>query len=72
MARLYESDSVCPNCGGHRDMNLTHRITGSEDFLDRTLAEMDVPPLAIIRARSGKARVYLELTGDKEQFLSFE
>lgn len=72
MARLYESDSVCPNCGGHRDMNLTHRITGSEDFLDRTLAEMDVPPLAIIRARNGKERVYLELTGDKEQFLSFE
>ena len=52
MARLYENESTCPNCGGHREMALTHRIDGSEDFLDRTLAEMDVPPLGIIRARS--------------------
>ncbi len=73
MARLYENDSTCPNCGGRREMNLTHRVNGSEDFLDRALAEMDVPPLGIIRARSAsqKASIYLELTGDKETFLQF-
>lgn len=71
MARLYENESVCPNCGGHREMNMTHRISGDEDFLDRTLAEMDVPALGIIRARNGKERLYLELTGDKETFLQF-
>lgn len=72
MARLYENEFGCPNCGGRRDMQLTHRITGDEDFLDRTLAEVDVPPLGIVRARCGKERVYFELTGDRETFLQFE
>ncbi|MFZ0549149.1 MAG: ThiF family adenylyltransferase [Candidatus Promineifilaceae bacterium] len=72
MARLYENEFTCPNCGGRRDMQLTHRITGEEDFLDRTLAEVDVPPLGIVRTRNGKERVCFELTGDKETFLQFE
>jgi molybdopterin/thiamine biosynthesis adenylyltransferase/predicted RNA-binding Zn-ribbon protein involved in translation (DUF1610 family) len=72
MARLYEGEFACPNCGGRREMELTHRITGQEAYLGRTLTEMDVPPLGIIRARSGKERIYLELTGDKETFLLFE
>ncbi len=50
---------------------MTHRITGEESFLDRTLAEVDVPPLGIIRARNGSERMYLELTGDKATFLKF-
>ena len=70
-ARLYEDEAICPNCGAKREMNMTHRITGDEDFLERTFAEMDVPPLGIIRARNGGERVYFELTGDKETFLQF-
>ncbi len=72
MARLYEDQAVCPHCGAKREMRLTHRITGEEEFLDRTLAEVDVPPLGIIRARNGQERVYYELTGDKATFLQFE
>ncbi len=72
MARLYENEFACPNCGERREMQLTHRITGSEHFLDRTLAEVDVPPLGIVRSRNGKERVYFELSGDKETFLQFE
>ncbi|HRQ39892.1 MAG TPA: ThiF family adenylyltransferase [Chloroflexota bacterium] len=71
MARLYENEATCPTCGGRREMNMTHRISGDEDFLDRTLAEIDIPPLSIIRARNGSQRVYYELTGDKESFLVF-
>jgi len=71
MARLYEDAAVCPNCGAKREMRLTHRITGEEEFLDRTLAQVDVPPLGIIRARNGRERVYFELTGDKATFLQF-
>ncbi len=71
MARLYESDSTCPDCGGERDMQLTHRINGDEDFLGRTLAEIDIAPLGIIRARNGQERVYYELSGDQETFLEF-
>ena len=72
MARLYEQDSVCPHCGEKREMNLTHRISGEETFLDRTMAEIDVPPLGIIRARNDQKRIYYELTGDRESFLKFE
>jgi adenylyltransferase/sulfurtransferase len=74
MARLYENESVCPNCSGLREMRMTHRIDGSEDFLERTLAEMDIPPLGIVRARSAsqKESIYLELTGDKVTFLKFD
>jgi adenylyltransferase/sulfurtransferase len=71
MARLYEDAAVCPHCGAKREMRLTHRITGEEEFLDRTLAQVDVPPLGIIRARNGSERVYFELTGDKATFLQF-
>lgn len=72
MARLYEQEQTCPVCGTKRDLNLTHRINGDEEFLDRTLAEVDVPPLSIIRARNGDKRVYYEITGDKEAFLRFD
>lgn len=72
MARLYENDALCPNCHGRREMKLTHRISGDEDFLDRTLGEMDVAPLSIIRARNGRDHIYYELTGDKKTFLVFD
>lgn len=72
MARLFESDYRCPVCNGRREMTLTHRITGSEDFLHRTLADIDIPPLGIVRANNGREKIYLELTGDKETFLRFE
>lgn len=71
MARLYEDAAVCPTCGAKREMRLTHRIIGEEEFLDRTLAEVDVPPLGIIRARNGGQRLHYELTGDKATFLQF-
>jgi hypothetical protein len=71
MARLSEREFTCPNCGHRREMTLTHRISGEEEFLGRTLSEVDVPPLAIVRARNGPNHVYLELTGDMETFFRF-
>jgi adenylyltransferase/sulfurtransferase len=72
MARLYERAAICPNCGERREMVLTHRLAGDEAYLDRTLAEFDVAPLSIIRARNGQERVYLEMTGDRDTFFSFD
>ena len=73
MARLTDAELACrqPDCGGRNDMALTHRISGAESFLDRTLAEFDVPPLDIVRAANGERELFLELTGDKAQFFSF-
>jgi molybdopterin/thiamine biosynthesis adenylyltransferase len=72
MGKLSESALISPTTGLQREMRLTHRIDGHEPFLDRTLAEIDVAPLDIIRARSGDNSIYLELTGDVETFLTFK
>jgi adenylyltransferase/sulfurtransferase len=71
MARLYESEFACPQCGERREMNLTHRIDGSEVFLNEALSNADIPSLAIIRARNGDKREYLEISGDKADFFNF-
>ena len=72
MARLNESQLTSPTTGVQREMNLTHRITGNEDFLDRTLVNVDFAPLSIVRGRNGDKLAYFEITGDKETFLVFE
>ena len=72
MARLYDSEFTCPNCEERREMNLTHRIDGSEGFLDETLSQVDIPSLGIIRARNGEKGEYLEITGDKAEFFDFK
>ena len=71
MASLYDSEFTCPDCGERREMKLTHRIDGSEEFLDRSLKAVDIPLLGIVQARNGSQREYLELTGDKNIFLDF-
>lgn len=71
MARLFDTAYACPVCGGRREMALAHRLTGDEPFLARKLAELDIPPLAIVRARQGNEKVYLELTGDQATFFDF-
>jgi adenylyltransferase/sulfurtransferase len=61
----------CPTCGQMREVNLTHTIRGDEDFLDRTLASVGVPPLHILRATNGSEFRFYELTGDLEEALHF-
>ncbi|MFK7805597.1 MAG: ThiF family adenylyltransferase [Anaerolineae bacterium] len=57
--------------GSQKQMELTYRITGEEDFLDKTLAEIDQPPMTIIRARNDDQSVYLEMTGDADWFIDY-
>ncbi|HET7009975.1 MAG TPA: ThiF family adenylyltransferase [Anaerolineales bacterium] len=61
----------CPTCGEVRETHMTHRITGEEDFLDRTLARVGVPPLHILRAHNAEEFRFYELTGDLEETLHF-
>jgi adenylyltransferase/sulfurtransferase len=61
----------CPNCGHMREVNLTHTIHGDEDFADRTLASVGVPPLHILRATNGTEFRFYELTGDLDEALHF-
>ncbi len=61
----------CPVCGVLRETEMTHLITGEEDFLHRTLASVGVPPLHILRAHNASEYRFYELTGDLDQTLHF-
>ena len=61
----------CPTCGTLRETELTHVITGEEDFLHRTLTNVGVPALHILRARNGQEYRFYELTGDLPEALHF-
>jgi hypothetical protein len=50
---------------------MSHIITGSESFLDRTLLSIGVPPLHILRARNSVEYRFFELTGDLQETLHF-
>lgn len=61
----------CPVCGTLREIEMTHVITGSEPFIDRTLASIGIPPLHILRAYNSQEYRFYELTGDLENALHF-
>jgi adenylyltransferase/sulfurtransferase len=71
LAEVSYEDGHCPTCGQMREVNLTHSITGSEDFLDRTLHSVGVPPLHVMRATNGVEFRFYELTGDLATALHF-
>jgi len=61
----------CPDCGELREAQFTHMITGEENFLHRTLANVGVPALHILRAHNGYDYQFYELNGDLPEALHF-
>lgn len=61
----------CPVCGVLRETEMTHMITGEENFLHRTLENVGVPPLHILRAHNAAEYRFYELTGDLAETLHF-
>ena len=61
----------CPTCGAMREVNMTHAITGSEDFLQRSLASVGVPPFHILKAYNAQQYRFYELSGDQADTLHF-
>lgn len=61
----------CPTCGILRETELSHTINGDENFLTRTLANVGVPALHIIRAYNAQEYRFYELTGDLPDALHF-
>ena len=62
----------CPICGVLRETEMTHTITGKENFINKSLAMMGVPPLHIIRAMNSKEFRFYEMTGDLPDALHFK
>lgn len=61
----------CPTCGILRETELSHAISGNENFLTRTLASVGVPALHIIRAYNAQEYRFYELSGDLNDALHF-
>lgn len=58
--------ATCPDCGDVCDPLLTHKLDGTEDYLDRTLAELGLPPYDIISGREGLTMKHYLLRADRE------
>lgn len=65
LGRVGADKAICPSCANvRRDVVTFYRIRGNEGFLDRTLAEIGVPPFDVLIARAGDRAIGLELGGD--------
>jgi adenylyltransferase/sulfurtransferase len=62
----------CPSCGHVRQVEMTHVIVGDEPFLHRTLANLGIPALHILRAHNGEIYRFYELSGDLVDSLHFD
>jgi adenylyltransferase/sulfurtransferase len=67
---LAEKDALCEKCGEPMRPDLRTRLDGAEGFSDRTLVEVGIPPLHIVRARDDESgrEALLELSGDVTEF----
>jgi len=61
----------CPACGTLRETQMTHLLTGTETFLNRSLASLGIPPLHVLRAYNAQEYRFYECTGDLDEALHF-
>jgi adenylyltransferase/sulfurtransferase len=68
LSSVTEDDGKC-RCGGRRAPKLFHGVTGREDFLDRTLADIGVPAWDVVAGRAGERVIGYELSADRAAVL---
>lgn len=64
LGKVTLEEGKCPKCEEIRKVNMTNTISLTDEFIDRTLAEVGIPPLHIIGARNNGEIKYFELTYD--------
>jgi hypothetical protein len=70
LGRVSADKAICPQCPGvRREVVTFYKIRGTEPFIGRTLAEIGVPPFAIITARTRDRAIGFELAGDASDVL---
>jgi len=62
--KIAEKERICPSCSKKRNDTTLHNINGSEPFLDKTFAEIGMPPFDIIVGRKDMTRIFLEFDQD--------
>jgi molybdopterin/thiamine biosynthesis adenylyltransferase len=70
LGRVRAEKAFCPSCKDvRREVVTFYKIRGDEDFFDRPLGQIGVPPFDILIARAGGRAIGLELGGDACQIL---
>lgn len=58
---------VCPECGAAMQFDTVHSIKGNEEFADKTLYELGIPPLHIVCGRVGMNMTFYEFSADEAE-----
>ncbi len=69
LGKVTEEEGLCPTCGELREPELTHSLYGDERYLDKTLAEIGLPPYDIVTGRDGMNMRHYLLSADRERVL---
>jgi molybdopterin/thiamine biosynthesis adenylyltransferase len=70
LGKIKADKAHCPSCiTVRREVKTFYRITGAENFLSRTLAEIGLPAFDIVIGRGSDRAIGFELSGDAEKVL---
>ncbi len=69
LGKVTEGRGRCPRCQSNRVPRTYHTLDGSEPFLDKSLAELGVPPWDIVGGRRGMEQRYYEFAADRTEVL---
>ena len=69
LGRVSPEQAKCPACGKLMRPELTHTIEPGCGFLDRTFAEIGVPPYDVVTARYGLDRRHYLFAADRQSAL---
>lgn len=65
LGKVTVTAATCPACGDVCDPLLTHKLDGSEDYLERSLADLGLPPYDIVTGREGLTMKHYLLSADR-------
>jgi adenylyltransferase/sulfurtransferase len=70
LGKVKSAAANCPHCpGARREVVTFYKIRGNEPFQGKTLAQIGVPPLDILIARTADRAIGLELSADADAVL---
>ena len=69
LGKVRNAAALCPTCGVRREAVTAFTIDGTQDFMNRTFADIGIPPFDIVWARNGGTLVGYEFAGDAPDVL---
>ena len=62
--KITEAQALCPKCGAETTPSFFHSIQPGSELLNKTVAQIGLPPWEIIWARHGNESIGFEMAGD--------